>query len=196
MLEQGEPVTVLDIRPAVERAEWAIPGSIHVDVYAALKAGDAAALDGVVLPDETPVVTVCGAGKTSVTAAEQLVARGVAALSLEGGMKAWSLAWNTADVPLDSAQARVIQLRRTGKGCLSYLIGSGDEAAVIDPALEPHVYLEVARQQRWRISHVLDTHIHADHLSRGLRLAAASGARYALPPTERVSFAKIGRAHV
>jgi hypothetical protein len=35
---------------------------------------------------------------------------------LEGGMKAWSLAWNTAEVPLPGAKAEVVQMRRTGKG--------------------------------------------------------------------------------
>ena len=43
-LEEERPVTVLDVRPAAERAEWAIPGSIHVDAYDALKANDPAAL--------------------------------------------------------------------------------------------------------------------------------------------------------
>ena len=32
-LEERRPVTVLDVRPAAERAEWAIPGSLHVDAY-------------------------------------------------------------------------------------------------------------------------------------------------------------------
>ena len=31
-------------------------------------------------------------------------------------MKAWSLAWNTAEVPLPGASAEVVQMRRTGKG--------------------------------------------------------------------------------
>lgn len=79
-------------------------------------------------------------------------------------------------------------MRRTGKGCLSYLIGSEDEAAVIDPALDPEIYLTLAHQHGWRISHVLDTHVHADHLSRGRKLAEMSGAAIYLMATERVSY--------
>ena len=75
-LEEGAPLTVLDVRPAEERAEWSIPGSRHVDIYEALKAGDPDALDGVEVPDDRPVVTVCGAGVTSLVAAEQLQERG------------------------------------------------------------------------------------------------------------------------
>ena len=188
MLDQGQPVTVLDIRPADERAEWAIPGSIHVNAYGALKANDPEALAGVNLPDDGPVVTVCAAGVTSATAASQLRARGRQSWSLEGGMKAWSLAWNIAEAPLPDDSAQVVQVRRTGKGCLSYLIGSGGEAAVIDAALDPEIYLDLAQERGWRITHVLDTHVHADHLSRGRKLAEMSGAAFYLPATERVSY--------
>jgi hypothetical protein len=62
------------------------------------------------------VVTVCGVGNSSRTAAAQLRARGYEAMSLEGGMQAWSIAWNTAEVDLPGTQARVVQVRRTGKG--------------------------------------------------------------------------------
>ena len=55
-LERGEPVTVLDVRPAAERAEWAIPGSRHVDAYDALRAGNPDALADVDLPAGVPVV--------------------------------------------------------------------------------------------------------------------------------------------
>lgn len=188
MLDRGQPVTVLDIRPASERAEWAIPHSIHVDAYDALKAGDPDALKRVDVPGDRPVVTVCGAGVTSLIAAEQLRAQGLQALSLAGGMKAWSLAWNSAEVPLSRSKARVMQVRRTGKGCLSYLIGSDGVAAVVDPALEPDIYLDMAQNHGWRISHVLETHIHADHLSRARRLAQQSGATLHLPAQERVSY--------
>jgi glyoxylase-like metal-dependent hydrolase (beta-lactamase superfamily II)/rhodanese-related sulfurtransferase len=187
-LEEQQPVTILDVRPRPDVAEWFIPGSIHVDAYEALKARDPAALSGVNLPTDQPVVTVCGVGKTSQIAAEQLRARGVRALSLEGGMQAWSLAWNTAEVPLDDRSARVIQVRRTGKGCLSYLIGAGEEAFVIDASLDPQVYLNLASSQGWQITSVLDTHIHADHLSRSRQLVERSGAMLFLPEQQRVSF--------
>ncbi len=187
-LEERRPVTVLDVRPMAERAEWAIPGSIHVDAYDTLKAHDPAALADVGIPSDVPVVTVCGAGKTSLVAAQQLQARGIEALSLEGGMKAWSLAWNIAEVPVAGDTVHVFQVRRTGKGCLSYLIGAGEEAMVIDASLDPQVYLDLARSHGWQITSVFDTHIHADHLSRSRQLAQMSGAMLFLPDQQRVSF--------
>ena len=188
-LEEGRPVTVLDVRPTTERAEWSIPGSIHVDAYDSLKDNDPAALVGTELPSDIPVVTVCAAGKTSLVAARQLQARGMQALSLDGGMKAWSLAWNCAEVPLPGSEACVIQVRRTGKGCLSYLVGSEDVAAVIDPSLPAEVYLDLARARGWRITLALETHIHADHLSRARDLAERSSATLMLPDQRRVSYA-------
>src|SRR5438128_2308299 len=187
-LEEGQPVAILDVRPTAERAEWAIPGSIHVDAYDALKTHDPAALAAVDVPSDIPVVTVCAAGKTSQIAASQLQARGLQALSLDGGMKAWSLAWNAAEVPVPANDVRVIQVRRTGKGCLSYLIGAGEEAMVIDASLDPQVYLDLARSHGWQITSVFATHIHADHLSRSRQLAERSGARLFLPDQQLVSF--------
>ena len=188
LLERGTPVTVLDVRPAVERAEWSIPGSVHADAYDALRRGDPNALANVHPTSGGRVVTVCSAGKTSMLAAERLRGRGLDAVSLEGGMRAWSLAWNTAEVPCPGSTARIVQLRRTGKGCLSYLIGSNGDAVVIDASLDPHVYQRVADTNSWHIRTVLETHVHADHLSRARGLAVETGARLCLPTTARVSF--------
>ncbi len=188
LLDENQPVTVLDIRRAEDHAEWAIPGSVHVEAYDALKAGDPNALSDVDLPEGTPVVTVCNVGKTSAIAAEQLRARGFQALSLAGGMKAWSLAWNSAEVQVPNSDARIIQVRRTGKGCLSYIVGSDDEAAVIDAALQSQVYLSLASEYGWKVTSVLETHVHADHLSRSRRLAELSGATLYLPDQNRVSY--------
>jgi rhodanese-related sulfurtransferase len=116
MLESGERVTVVDVRKGEDYDEWSIPGSVHYDAYDALNAGDGRAMDGLELPDGAPVVTVCGRGRSSTVAAAQLRHKGYEAFSLEGGMQAWSLAWNTAEVPLPGARAEVVQMRRTGKG--------------------------------------------------------------------------------
>jgi rhodanese-related sulfurtransferase len=116
MLESGERVAVVDVRKGEDYDEWSIPGSVHYDAYDALNAGDGRAMDGLELPDGAPVVTVCGRGRSSTVAAAQLRDKGYEAFSLEGGMQAWSLAWNTAEVPLPGARAEVVQMRRTGKG--------------------------------------------------------------------------------
>ena len=188
-LDAQQPVTVLDIRTDEDRSQWAIPGSLHVNAYDALRNGQPGALAGLVIPTDRPVVTVCNQGKVSQFAAETLASRGFDAQSLTGGMKAWSLAWNAADVTLVDSSVSVIQVRRTGKGCLSYIVASEDEAVVIDPSLAPDVYLDIARRHRWRVPYVLETHIHADHLSRARELAKQAGARLVLPPQDRVRFA-------
>jgi hydroxyacylglutathione hydrolase len=62
-------------------------------------------------------------------------------------------------------------------GCASYLLGDAGEAVVVDPRWDIDEYLEIARAERLRIAHVIDTHDHADHVSGRVRLAAATGAR-------------------
>ena len=188
-LDAHKPVTVLDIRTDDDYAQWAIPGSVHINAYEALRAGHPGALAEANLPHDRPVVTICNAGRVSQTAAAMLAGRGFDARPLAGGMKAWSLAWNTARVPVADPSIEIIQVRRTGKGCLSYLIGSESVAAVIDPSLPVDVYLAVARDRGWLIKLVLDTHVHADHVSRARELARRAGATLFLPQQDRVTFA-------
>lgn len=61
----------------------------------------------------------------------------------------------------------------------SYVIGcqATGEAIVIDPLRDPAPYLDVARAEGLRITHVTETHIHADFVSGSRELRAASGAR-------------------
>ncbi|AMW05480.1 MBL fold metallo-hydrolase [Gemmatimonas phototrophica] len=61
----------------------------------------------------------------------------------------------------------------------SYLIGcqATGEAIVIDPLRDPAPYLEVARAEGLRITHITETHIHADFVSGARELRAATGAQ-------------------
>jgi hydroxyacylglutathione hydrolase len=65
---------------------------------------------------------------------------------------------------------------------VSYLFGCGGKAsaAVVDPVGDVAPYLEAAEATGMRILYVIDTHIHADHISAGRALAQAAGAEYVL----------------
>jgi hydroxyacylglutathione hydrolase len=73
---------------------------------------------------------------------------------------------------------------------ISYLFGCGGKAAgaVVDPVGEIEPYLRAAKDAGMRIHFVIDTHVHADHLSAGQQLAQASGAEYVLGAGADVSF--------
>lgn len=57
-----------------------------------------------------------------------------------------------------------------------------------DPLAEPEVYLRTATETEISIRYVIDTHVHADHLSTGRRLAELAGARYILHSSVEASF--------
>jgi glyoxylase-like metal-dependent hydrolase (beta-lactamase superfamily II) len=73
---------------------------------------------------------------------------------------------------------------------ISYLFGCGGKAtgAVVDPVGDIQPYLQAADNAGMRIHYVIDTHVHADHLSPGRALAAAAGAEYVLSTEAGVSF--------
>ncbi len=63
----------------------------------------------------------------------------------------------------------------------SYLLVRRKSCAVVDPRRDVDVYLAQARELGVRITHVLETHLHADFVSGHLDLAAATGARIYAP---------------
>ena len=184
LLAAGKPVTVIDVRSPSD-VDWDIPGSIHVDAYGDLRSGRLGLLADLNLPPG-PVVTVCGVGRTAATAADLLRANGVHAMTLEGGMRAWSLAWNVAESTVSGF--KVVQVRRTGKGCLSYIVESGSEAVVIDASVSPDVYVHLLGERGWRLVGVIDTHVHADHVSRSRLLAQEQSVELWLPAQRRTQY--------
>ena len=75
-------------------------------------------------------------------------------------------------------------------GCASYFLASRSsrEAAVIDPQLNIQPYVDLAHERDYRIVAVIDTHLHADHISGNRALAAATGARLYLHESADVCF--------
>jgi hydroxyacylglutathione hydrolase len=65
-------------------------------------------------------------------------------------------------------------------GCLahaSYMIGSGGDAAVVDPQRDVEIYLKSAEENGLKIRHIFETHLHADFVSGHRELAVRTGAK-------------------
>ncbi|MEO6209320.1 MAG: MBL fold metallo-hydrolase, partial [Gemmatimonadaceae bacterium] len=79
---------------------------------------------------------------------------------------------------------------------MSYLIGCSDTRAaiVVDPIRDPDLYIEAAAAAGLTITHVAETHIHADYVSGTRELVARTGAQLLLsaagPPDWHYEFAE------
>jgi glyoxylase-like metal-dependent hydrolase (beta-lactamase superfamily II) len=176
-IRSGEAVQLVDVR---DDRSWGIEGpqvsahAISVEQALADPAAAAAGLEG-------PVVVVCNRGISAQRAADALRGQGVDARVLEGGMRGWIMAlWPVAvETGIDGLQ--LLQVQRPGRGCLSYVAAAGGQAIVVDPAPDAGFYLALAEQLGVQITAVVDTHLHADHISGARALADAAGATLRLP---------------
>jgi hydroxyacylglutathione hydrolase len=78
-----------------------------------------------------------------------------------------------------------------GLGCASYLVGCEAKgiAAVIDPDREVQRYIDAAQRRGMQITHVVETHLHADHVSGNTDLAARTGAKIYIHEAAEAKFA-------
>lgn len=77
-------------------------------------------------------------------------------------------------------------------GCAAYLFGCGTlgKGAVVDArADDVEAYVMFAAAKGLRLTHIIDTHIHADHRSGGPELARLTGAQYCVHESADVTFA-------
>jgi glyoxylase-like metal-dependent hydrolase (beta-lactamase superfamily II) len=70
------------------------------------------------------------------------------------------------------------QIAVPGLGCLSYVIGcpKAKAMAVVDPKRDIQDYLNIAREEGMQVTHVFNTHVHADHVSGDQELRYATDA--------------------
>jgi hydroxyacylglutathione hydrolase len=75
-------------------------------------------------------------------------------------------------------------------GCASYLIASrqSNEAAIVDPSIQIDQYEELLRERDFSLRYLIDTHVHADHVSGGRALAARHRAELCLHESARVDY--------
>ncbi len=181
-----EELYILDVRNEVDYMDWKIEGkqisSMNKPYFDLLEG-----VEGILeeLPKEKDILVVCAKEGSSKFVAEQLVESGLNNVYyLAGGMKAWSEYVKQMKVGDLKDGGSIYQFNRLGKGCLSYMVISNGEAAVIDAARTIETYEEFAKEQEAVITNVMDTHLHADHISGGRKLAEKVNGTYWLPPKD------------
>ncbi len=77
-----------------------------------------------------------------------------------------------------------------GLGCASYLIGceGAGIAAIVDPDRDVQKYLDAAQARGLKITHIVETHLHADHVSGNTDLAIRTGAAIYLHESSGATF--------
>ena len=82
-------------------------------------------------------------------------------------------------------------------GCASYLIASrqSHEAAIVDPSIETEQYLPLLQERGFTLRYVIDTHVHADHVSGARRLVAEHGAELCMHESAKVTYQFRGLAN-
>ena len=86
----------------------------------------------------------------------------------------------------------IITIETPALGDRSYVLVSGDEAAVIDPQRDIDRVETVVAQRGVRLSHVFETHLHNDYVTGGLELARRAGAAYVLAAADDVAYDHTG----
>ena len=182
---ENDELFILDVRNKDAFDDWKIEG--HKFEYLNIPYFEL--LDGVEeilpkIPTNKDVLVVCAKEGSSVMVAEMLSDAGRKVAFLEGGMKSWSMYLEPVKVADLDQGGELYQFVRLGKGCLSYMVISDGEAAIIDAVRFTDVFINFAKQKGVEIKHVFDTHLHADHISGGRLLAAETSATYYLPPKD------------
>jgi glyoxylase-like metal-dependent hydrolase (beta-lactamase superfamily II)/rhodanese-related sulfurtransferase len=178
LLDEPGSLSLLDVRTSEEFIEWSIPGARNLPLDELERLGELDELEARVGALEGLVAVICAAGARAQHGADLLEQLGVESVIVTGGMAAWGHVYDEASIILDGTT--VVQLRRRGKGCLSYVIGAGDRCVVIDPPSEIEHVASIATSHGWNIVAVADTHLHADHVSGARLLAETTGAALVL----------------
>lgn len=183
-----DAVTLVDTRDPESYESWHIPGSVNVPFTPGDDVDADVLLEDVGTSEDDSIVTICAKGISSYEFADTLGEAGIDDVHVvQDGMEGWSRVYTVASVPTAVPSLEIFQIQRVAKGCLGYVIGSPHtgEAVVVDPTRHTNEFKRIAEDDGMTITHVLDTHIHADHISGGRELADEVGATYHLPAGAR-----------
>jgi glyoxylase-like metal-dependent hydrolase (beta-lactamase superfamily II)/rhodanese-related sulfurtransferase len=176
-MDKEENIFIVDVRTLEEFNAWKISYGKYQNLSSIPIDKLSESLEQI--PKDKEIITVCSHGNRSMTAAKFLSQLGYNVKSVKGGMVGWNRVHDIALVPTVSDIAvKIWQVRRISKGCIAYVIASETDrnAVVIDPNCETiEAILEIANDNALEITKVIDTHMHADHISGATSLAKKVG---------------------
>ncbi len=182
-LDEDKVEFIFDLRNEDEFSEWRIEGRRDIDTLNVPQI-DFVGEEGKylrALPRDRQIVAICAHGDSSRYTAELLRARGFDAVSLRGGMDVWSEFYEVRKV---NSSPGIYQIYRAARGCLCHLLVSDGRAVVVDACRHTDRIIGLADDLGAKISSVLDTHLHADHVSGGREVADRTGAAYFIHPDD------------
>jgi glyoxylase-like metal-dependent hydrolase (beta-lactamase superfamily II)/rhodanese-related sulfurtransferase len=174
-LMKNNHVRILDVRGQDEFNRGHIFGAVNIPV------DELPNRHGEVLSDKV-IVTYCGKGAgRSERAAKALIENGKNAFWLEGGYLDWPL--NSPNSPQKEEQMIFHQLFEKESSSYTYLLADPltREAIIIDPVLETvDRDLKLIQELDLNLLYILETHIHADHITGSSEIKKRTGAKSAV----------------
>ncbi len=187
LLQQEHNIFLIDVRNEDEFENWQIEGRFTPDTlnipYFEFFENEEESMAQV--PTGRPIVVVCAKGGASDFVAAMLEEEGIKASNLAEGMIGWGNLHIHRPV-VENPGYRIYQFDRTSRGCLSYVLISRGQAAIIDPLRHIGEYTAFLEEKNAQLALIFDTHGHADHISGGQALAEATGAPYHLHPYDGI----------
>jgi glyoxylase-like metal-dependent hydrolase (beta-lactamase superfamily II)/rhodanese-related sulfurtransferase len=186
-LLDGDAPFILDVRNPHDFARWRVEGRAglavaNIPYYDFIEDEDMTTAQ---VPAEGPVLVVCAKEGASQYVATLLRERGVEASYLAGGILSWGHLYDIRNV-VSAPWGRIVQVARPARGDLSFLLISDGQAALIDPLRHIEQYTQAIADAGARLTHIFDTHVHADHISGGPRLSELTGAPYHVHPYDAI----------
>lgn len=178
---------ILDVRNPDDFARWRIEGRAglmvqNIPYYDFIEDEEGAVAR---IHADREVLVVCAKEGSSQYVAELLRTHGIDARYLEDGILSWGHLYDTRDI-VSASWGRIVQVARPARGDVSFIVISDGAAAVIDPLRHTAPYLDAIAAHGARLTHIFDTHVHADHISGGPALNRETGAPYYVHPYDAI----------
>jgi glyoxylase-like metal-dependent hydrolase (beta-lactamase superfamily II)/rhodanese-related sulfurtransferase len=183
---------ILDVRNEDDFDRWRVEGRASMNIlnlpYFEFVEDEEASLDTLAkhVSTEEEILVVCAKEGSAQFVAEILRDNGYSVSYLKEGITSWGDLYDVRDVVVEGEYGRIIQIARPARGDLSFVLISDGQAAIVDPLRHIDHYLNTINAAGATLTHIFDTHAHADHISGGPDLRAATGANYYMHPYDAI----------